>query len=288
MSLASIADELYGLAPQQFTAARNARATAAGDRQLAAAVRRLARPSASAWAVNALVRRRPDEIERMRRVGAELREAQRTPGRDALRELAGERRALVGALVRDAADIAADAGHRLSAAARDEVAQTLLAALSDADAADAVRSGLLVRPLAPAGFDPVDLEGAVAVPGAVAHSPSAAGRPSGGTRGTRDVVDARERAEARSALRDAERRAEEAAAHLDALTRHDERAHRRRDRLLAELDLLRREADRLRADVAEAERELGELAVERHRAERDAAAAALAAEHARARVEPPR
>jgi len=286
MSLAPIADELYGLAPQQFTAARNARANQAGDRQLAEAVRRLARPTASAWAVNVLVRRHPEGIARVRAVGAELRAAQRAIDGAALRKLTGERRELVGALVSLAVGIAENAGHRLSATAQHEVEQTLLAALSDEHATDAVGSGLLMRPLAPAGFDPVDLEGAVALPGAGARSPAAAAPPP--TRVVPEELsarDARERTEARRSLSDAERRAEGAAADVEALARQEERAHGRRDRLLAELDQLRQQADRARENASAADRELGELARELERARRDSSAAVQAAEQARARIE---
>ena len=59
------ARELYGLVPAEFTAARNALAQQAadgGDRELAARIRKLPKPPVAAWAVNALVRHRPDEV----------------------------------------------------------------------------------------------------------------------------------------------------------------------------------------------------------------------------------
>ena len=59
--LAAAADELYALPAEEFTAARNAEGQAgrkaAGDRDLAAAIQRLARPSAAAALANRLVRR---------------------------------------------------------------------------------------------------------------------------------------------------------------------------------------------------------------------------------------
>ncbi|MFE2631832.1 hypothetical protein ACFXDP_28475, partial [Streptomyces sp. NPDC059374] len=59
VDLDAVADELYGLRPEQFTAARNERVAAArsaGNRKLADAIGRLRRPSLSAWASNTLVR----------------------------------------------------------------------------------------------------------------------------------------------------------------------------------------------------------------------------------------
>ncbi|GGN80963.1 hypothetical protein GCM10011579_067060 [Streptomyces albiflavescens] len=67
-----------GLPPEDFTAARDARAAAArsaGDRALAEKIHTLRRPSSSAWAANLLVRGRPDEIEPMLQLGKALRQA---------------------------------------------------------------------------------------------------------------------------------------------------------------------------------------------------------------------
>ena len=55
--VAEVADELYALTPAEFTAARDERARqvrAAGQRDEAAAIKKLARPTASAWLVNQL------------------------------------------------------------------------------------------------------------------------------------------------------------------------------------------------------------------------------------------
>ena len=53
--LDAIAAELYALPPEEFTEARNARAATA-DRALAASVKALRKPTASAWAVDLLAR----------------------------------------------------------------------------------------------------------------------------------------------------------------------------------------------------------------------------------------
>ncbi|MBO0788916.1 MAG: hypothetical protein J2P33_22885, partial [Actinobacteria bacterium] len=99
-SLARAADELYAIPPAGFTAARNERARQAreaGDRDLAAAIAGLRRPTASAWLVNLLSREAPDQVSRLLELGEELREAQQALAGDRLRELSGRRRQLVAA-----------------------------------------------------------------------------------------------------------------------------------------------------------------------------------------------
>jgi hypothetical protein len=77
--LESIADELYGLPPAKFTAARDSHAAAArrsGDRELAAAIKGLKRPTSSAWLVNLLVRRQRQQVEELLDLGTAMRQAQ--------------------------------------------------------------------------------------------------------------------------------------------------------------------------------------------------------------------
>ncbi len=165
--LVAIADELYALPPAEFTRSRNARARelrSAGERELARAVVALAKPSAAAWAVDALVRRRRAQLDELLALGETLREAQESLDAPSLRTLAGQRRQVIAALAREARAAAAEAGGAVGAPAEDEIEQTLQAALADERAALAVRSARLVRPLASTGLDPVDLTDAVAAP----------------------------------------------------------------------------------------------------------------------------
>ncbi len=150
------ADELYGLAPQEFTAARDEQARAAraaGNRRLAAALGRLRRPTVSAYVLNLLVRGQPEVGEQLVALGEELRRAQEELSGPALRQLATQRAQLVGALVRSARKIAADAGHSVSQAVQYELEQTLHAALADPDVAAEVGSGRLTRAASRTGFD---------------------------------------------------------------------------------------------------------------------------------------
>jgi DNA repair exonuclease SbcCD ATPase subunit len=182
VTLAEVADELYGLPPGEFIAARDERARqakAAGRREDAAAIRKLARPTTSAWLVNQLSRGAPDQLGRLFELGAALQEAQRTLAGDRLRELSGQRRQVVGELLPVATGIAGEAGQVASAAVLEEVRATLEAALADQDVRDAVRSGRLTKALAYAGLGEVDLTAAFAQVPPASRAGASAGRGSG-------------------------------------------------------------------------------------------------------------
>ncbi|HEY0561269.1 MAG TPA: hypothetical protein VGD03_13365 [Frankiaceae bacterium] len=176
MELQEIADELYGLPPEEFTATRDARAAEArkaGDRDLATAVRQLKRPSRSAWLANLLARRAGDQLAGLLDLGDALREAQENLAGDALRQLSSQRHQVIYGLAQEGRRLAADAGAPVGDAVERELESTLEAALADPAAAAAVRSGRLVKHLEPRGFDPVDLAGAVALPGDLPAAPPA-------------------------------------------------------------------------------------------------------------------
>jgi len=158
--------DLYALPPAEFTAARDAQVAQArrdGNRALAAQLRGLRRPTASAYAVNRLVRQAPDLVEELLELGAALARAQVAGSGVALRELGLQRRHLVTTMVDRART---PVGRPLPAPVRVEVTATLEAAMSDTACAQAVRSGRLVRALSYAGFGQGDLDGAVAPPAA--------------------------------------------------------------------------------------------------------------------------
>ncbi|WP_240677492.1 DUF2848 family protein [Actinacidiphila soli] len=73
----AVLDELYGLRPDRFTAARTRHATRArqaGDRELGARLTALRRPTLAAWASNQLVRAHPEQVApilRLERYAAE-------------------------------------------------------------------------------------------------------------------------------------------------------------------------------------------------------------------------
>ncbi|MCA4133393.1 hypothetical protein [Arthrobacter sp. M4] len=168
MDLSAAAVELYALAPSEFTAARNAMAKdakAEGDAELAKGIAKLPKPPVAAWAINMLARHRAPAIDGLVELGEALLQAQHQLDRTALRDLGQKRQRELTAVVREARELAEQQGVNLSQAAADDVESTLRAAMADDDAAAAVRSGQLVRPLESSGFEAVDLTDAVAVPG---------------------------------------------------------------------------------------------------------------------------
>ncbi len=168
-ALAAIAFELYALPFEEFVAARTAaaKASAGSGKELPAAVKALPKPSAAAWAVNMLAIHEPGVLVQLAELGQRMRAAQASLDAGALRELARERRTLLGTAVDTARAVAERQGRSISATIAADVERTLQAMTADEGATAAVQSGLLVQALSADGVDTVDLEGAVAVPGAV-------------------------------------------------------------------------------------------------------------------------
>ena len=269
---------------------------AAGQRDEAAAIKKLARPTASAWLVNQLGRAAPDRMARLYELGAELEEAQRTLAGDRLRELSVQRRQVINDLLPAASDLAGQAGQPASAAVLGEVRATLEAALADAGARAAVRSGRLTKSLAYAGLGEVDLTAAMAVPAAPragkgsdqvasgagaeasrARRGSAAGRESAAERGQ---ATGRESAADRAA--DAARAAQEAADQAAAAVEEAERAV---TGVAEQRQFLRRRVSHLERELAEARATDAQLAREAKQAERSQAVAARRLESAQRRLD---
>jgi hypothetical protein len=167
VDLESVADELYAASPDDFVERRTQRvaeARGAKDRALVKAIGQLRRPTRSAWLVNLLARAEPAEVEALLDLGSELAEAQRRAAGADLRRLSAQRHAALEALTRRATGIAADHGHAATEATRQEVTQTLQAALSDPAVAAEVRAGRVVQPASYGGFGPLDLLTALAPP----------------------------------------------------------------------------------------------------------------------------
>jgi hypothetical protein len=153
--LDEITDELYGLPPDEFVAARNLRAKearSAGDRETAAAISRLAKPTRVAWLTNQLVRRRRDEVQPLLDLGAGLREATASLSGEDLRRLTRQQHQLVHALVQQAKSLAAELGQPASDDVADGVDATLRAALADDALAAELSAARLTDKLEYAGF----------------------------------------------------------------------------------------------------------------------------------------
>ncbi|MEH0929492.1 hypothetical protein [Micromonospora sp. CPCC 205558] len=155
-----LVQQLYRTPPDRFVAAREAavaEARRAGDPATARQLARLRRPTVAAWLVNLLAIRRPELVTDLVQLADALRSAQRELRGPRLRELSAQRRAVVGALVAEVRKLAAaepDAppANRLPLA---EVEATLNAAFSDAEVAEQVRAGRLLRAASYAGFGEV-------------------------------------------------------------------------------------------------------------------------------------
>ena len=145
---------LYAIPLEQFTAARNdlaARLEAEDNKEAAVRVKRLKKPSVSAWAVNQLARTREIDLARLLKAGEALEEAQQAvlSGKPADFEKARKEE---GAAVRVLRDAAREVLPSASAAILDRVAQTLRVA-STAEGRARLKEGRLTEDLEPAGFE---------------------------------------------------------------------------------------------------------------------------------------
>jgi hypothetical protein len=289
-ALLEIADELYGLAPAEFTPTRDARAKELKreDPALAQQVKALRKPSLAAWVVDQLVRRETEQVDQVIAVGAALRAAQADLDGEELRALTRQRRQLTAAVTTRARAVAAGLGQKVTPAVSDQVEATLTAAMVDEGCARAVRSGLLVAALTSTGVDAVDPAPALALPEALGFAATA--RSSEPTaRPELHVVpdpeaDRKARAAAEQVLADAEAKRARADEALAAAVAEVEELEARSMQVQAEIDELRRrlaeletrseEVDDELADAEDVRAEAQDALAEAGRA-RDAAAAAL-------------
>ena len=141
--------DLYALPPDRFIAARDeavAQARSAGDREAAARLAKLRRPTVAAWLVNLLALHRPEQVGELLDLAAAMREAQHGLRGEELRHLSTRRRETIAGLVGQVHGLAVEAGRP----AREtlplaEVEATLTAALADEEVAAAVRAGRLTK-----------------------------------------------------------------------------------------------------------------------------------------------
>ncbi|UFR00531.1 hypothetical protein KBP30_04760 [Streptomyces sp. Go40/10] len=264
MDLDAVADELYGLRPEEFVAARDRRALdarKAGDDALAKEIGALRRPSLAAWVSNLLVRRQRQEVEPLLELGEELRRAHRELDGGRLRGLARRQSEVIGSLGRQARLLAAEAGRPVGDGVQREVEETLHAVLADPEAGRTWAEGRLVKPLsATFGFPQADES-------VLAHRPAPPATTGTARRGEGGKSSARDR---KSGAREAKRprgKTEDGKGGEDGKGRkngEDELARRRR-------------LNEARKAVRDAERDL-------HARETEAEAAERAVEEARARL----
>ncbi|HEX6262982.1 MAG TPA: hypothetical protein VF097_09065 [Actinomycetota bacterium] len=232
-------DQLFGLPLDEFTAARDelaAELRGHGERDAAAQVKALRRPTVAAWAVNQLARERAAEVQELLSLREELRAAQESAisggGVKRMREIGERRRRVIEGLTEQAEEVLTRGGHAASRSTLDRVEDTLMAATLDEEGARAVEAGRLTRELTPpSGFE--SLTGVLAPP-KKKRSPAPDRK-------------ARERARrAREEARAAEEEAERADREARELEEEAGRARRRADRS-------RRKAEKAAARAAELE-----------------------------------
>lgn len=300
---AEIVTGLYGLLPGEFTAARNAasaEATRGGNKDLGQRLKGLPKPSAAAWLANLLVRKRDRAIADVLGLGASLREAQQDLDREELRRLNAERHRMLRALVREAQELAREAGNPVSPAVAAELEQTLWAAMTDAEAAEALAAGRLVRSLEANGWEPVDLDGAVADPDTASPLVAAGNsaerqprRPAARAKARDDVEPARQQKADRAKARDAAEQeltaarnsAGQAEARLTAILADLDEQTAARDRLTDEIDELRERIRELEHRVTAVDRQRGTLERSRDSARREARSARRAVEKAETKLD---
>lgn len=151
MDLEAEIDRLYGLPLDEFVRERDElarRLNRDGDREAAARVKALRKPTVGAWALNQAVRRRRAETDALLNTGQRLRDAheQLLSGGDpaVLRETMEEERSLTSALADCAEAIASETG-KSGPALRDRVRSTLHAAAVDAEVREELAAGRFVR-----------------------------------------------------------------------------------------------------------------------------------------------
>lgn len=272
--LDSIAAELYAGSPDEFIAARNARAKDVGDPALSAAVRALRKPSVAAWVVNLFARERSARLGQALQLASELREAQDDLDAATLSQLGRQRRALTGQLAAEAVSLATARGGRVTDATLEAVRQTISAAFFDPEAAAAVASGRLVRDIEPTGsFDP----GAVVAGG----RPDAPVAPVAPKPAADEVAARRARRDAERALREAEQ-AHDRAGRAERRAEDDLRAAEERvDELTERISELEQELERTRQEATQAKTDARAAAERRRQTGAESAATADGVDQAR-------
>lgn len=229
MDLETALDKLYELPLDEFTTARNelaAELKAAGRAEDATTLKKIKKPPLSAWALNQVARREPDDV------GAYLDTLDSLEGASSSSELRAAteaRKSAAARIHRAAGRVLADGGHPASGAVMQKIMASLVATPSEEEV-ELLRKGHLASDIA-GGLD--DIFGAVTFA-------------SDAEMADEDRVRATERAETLDrAAGDAERTAHERAVELDAARSALERAER-----LAEEAWAKAEAARGAADAA--------------------------------------
>jgi hypothetical protein len=145
--------DLYGLPLDEFIPARTAlekQLRKEGERERAAAVKKLPKPSVAAWAVNQASRCRPKERRALMDASAALREVQeRLLTREAtaadLERATTAQREAIGGLLEAASGLLTSEGKSMGEATLTRVRETFAAVATDPELAELVEAGVLDR-----------------------------------------------------------------------------------------------------------------------------------------------
>lgn len=239
-------DTLFELPLDEFTAARNELAKQLkqeGDAEGAEHVRRLAKPSVAAWAVNQLARDEPELVRSLLNLAGRLRSAQERSlkgerAADELRAAQTEEREVIRKLTRAAEGLLRERGRAASATTLERVSSILrAAAVSDPNA---LRAGRLSGDVEATGFE------------AFAGMTLPKGRRSRTAPAGDDLAERRQqKREAERRRKQLEKRVRELTARADEAERDAERARRDAEEAEATAEQRRREADAAAAELAE-------------------------------------
>jgi hypothetical protein len=149
------AEDLYGLPLDEFTSERKElakRLRSEGEKEEAARVAKLRKPSTAAWAVNQLVRTQKKAIGELFEAGDEMIDAQSQAiggkgSADALKAAARKQRDATTKLLEAAGGLLSSDGHELPASVQERVSETLRAAAIDPESREQVSDGCLVKEL---------------------------------------------------------------------------------------------------------------------------------------------
>ena len=151
------ASNLYGLDLAEFTSARDAlvrKLKAEGRSSEAEVVKKLRRPTQSAWALNRLARTRPGLVNDVLAAGARLRDTMRGRGSQTRPDRGAQpaEREAVDAAVAAACEILTSAGYRAGGDVRWRIGETLRAAAADREAGARPAAGQLETDMTSPGF----------------------------------------------------------------------------------------------------------------------------------------
>ena len=269
----SAVDELFKLPLGEFTSARNAlvaRLKKEGRKAEAEKVKAIAKPTATAWAVNQLAWSEPHDLERLFAIGDSVRRAQTGKGGD-LRALLEQRRALVLQLTRRGGEILRKAGHAASPDAARKMTITLESLTAWGRSNVEQEAGRLTADLEPLGFDGLAamLDGKNLEPAKVLQFRKVANE----GKAAEDAAAARARA--REAIKEAEKV-------LANARRKAERADAAVAKTTARADALEEQKRELEARCAKAKQEVRDAAHEAQKTAQQVAEATRALERAHA------